>query len=228
MRKLIDRGRRYFALRIGLWIQEVNRRIALRSLPRFGNELKDVEVALPRTLVNPERIFLGEGVRIGPGSLLSAITVYPSSWMRKPGRALREQKFDPKITIGDRVTATAGLQIAAHSEITIEDDVMLASNINITDGLHGYASAREPYKYQGISGISPILIKRGCWLGQNVVVLPGVTIGEFTIVGANSVVTKSLPPQCIAVGSPAKIIKRWDEQGERWVQAGGQHGAESA
>jgi acetyltransferase-like isoleucine patch superfamily enzyme len=65
--------------------------------------------------------------------------------------------------------------------------------------------------------IAPIVIKRGCWIGQNVVVMPGVTIGELSIIGANSVVTRDVPARSIAVGSPATVIKTWDATGRRWV-----------
>jgi len=137
--------------------------------------------------------------------------------MRNPHRLQIEQTFNPKISIGNRVTATGGLQIAALSEITIEDDVLFATNINITDGLHGYENANEPYKYQPICKVAPITIKRGCWIGQNVVILPGITIGEFSIIGANSVVTKSIPDKSIAIGNPAKVVKRWDETKNKWI-----------
>jgi acetyltransferase-like isoleucine patch superfamily enzyme len=137
--------------------------------------------------------------------------------MQHPEKKEINQRFEPKITIGNRVTSTANLQIAAMEEIVIEDDVLFASNINITDGLHGYENANEPYKYQRMFRIAPIRVKRGCWIGQNVVILPGVTIGEFAIIGANSVVTESIPDRCIAVGTPAEVIKKWDETTQRWV-----------
>ena len=216
-KKLIRGLTRKLAVKLGILIYRVNHKIAQETLPQFGNTPQDIEIALPRTITNPENIFLGNGVRLGPGTLLMAITHYPTSWMQHPEKKQPEQKFSPKITIGDRVTATARLHIAAHSQITIEDDVMFASNINITDGLHAYENANEPYKYQGIFKIAPVLIKRGCWIGQNVVILPGVTIGEFTIIGANSVVAKSMPDRCIAVGAPAKVISKWDETTQKWV-----------
>ncbi len=64
--------------------------------------------------------------------------------------------------------------------------------------------------------VHSIKIGQGCWIGQNVVILPGVTIGEMTIVGANSVVTKDLPSRCIAMGSPARVTKIWDESLSSW------------
>lgn len=208
---------RKLIIKLAISIHEVNQAVAWETLPKFGNISKDVEIALPRTIINPDRIFLGDGVKLGPNSTLMAIVSYPTSWMRHPDREQVSQKFEPKIIIGNRVTATAGLQVAAHQRVIIEDDVLFASNINITDGLHSYESANEPYKYQGIFKIAPIIIKRGCWIGQNVVILPGVTIGELAIIGANSVVTNNIPDKCIAIGSPARVIKRWDETRQSWV-----------
>ena len=65
--------------------------------------------------------------------------------------------------------------------------------------------------------IAPVLIKQGCWIGQNVVIMPGVTVGELSIIGANSVVTKSIPDRSIAIGAPAQVIKTWDESNNCWV-----------
>jgi len=208
-------------IKLGVLIHEVNNKVAYETLPKFGNTPKNLRIALPRRIVHPERMFLGDDIRLGPGSLLVAITHYPTAPMQHPEGKRVRQEFDPKITIGHRVTATSNLTVAAMAEITIEDDVMFASNVNLTDGLHGYENANEPYKYQKMSRIAPILIKRGCWIGQNVVILPGVTIGEFAIIGANSVVTKSVPDRCIAVGAPARVIKKWDETTQSWVAVRG-------
>jgi len=140
--------------------------------------------------------------------------------MQHPEKKEVRQHFNPRISIGSRVTSTGHLQIAAMGEIIVEDDVMFASNVNMTDGLHGYQHVDEPYKYHDMFRIEPITVKKGCWIGQNVVILPGVTIGELAIVGANSVVTKSIPDRCIAVGAPAKVIKKWDATTETWKCAG--------
>ena len=115
------------------------------------------------------------------------------------------------------MTATANLQVAAQRKITIEDDVMFASNVHINDGFHGYDNANIPYKLQKISNIAPIKIKMGCWIGQNVVVFPGVTIGKLCVIGANSVVTKNIPDRSIAVGNPAAIIKTWNKEKQIWI-----------
>lgn len=218
MRSWIDRELRQLAFRLGVLIQEMQPAIAQATLPRFGNTPRNVRIDLPRRIVHPERMYLGDNIWLGPGSLLIALTRYPGAAMQNPERPVAmPQRFESKIVLGHRVTATGELQIAAHSEVIVEDDVLFATNVNLTDGLHGYHNADEPFKYQPIFKIAPIVIRRGCWIGQNVVVMPGVTIGEQTIVGANSVVTENLPAQCIAVGNPARVIRRWDATMREWA-----------
>lgn len=188
------------------------------SLPRFATEPLNLTIRLPRTICFPECISIGDDVWLGPGSLLLPVTNFPSRplWPESKPRT-HAQKFEPRIVIGNRVTSTGSLTLGAHDSIIIEDDVMFAANVNLTDGFHGFENADEPYKYQAISRIAPIVIRRGCWIGQNVVILPGVTIGELSIIGANSVVTKDVPARCIAVGTPARVIRKWEEATRVWV-----------
>ena len=190
------------------------------DLPEFATQPKNLQILMPRTISRPQRIYIGDDVWLGPGALLAPATNFPSRPLFPEGMSADfRQVFDPKITIGNRVTSTGGLILGAHQEITIEDDVMFASNVMISDALHGYETANVPYKYQPMGHIAPIVIKRGCWVGQNVVVLPGVTIGEHTIIGANSVVTKSIPARSIAYGVPARVVKSWDEAAHDWIGA---------
>lgn len=200
----------------GRFLEKVFYRMAT-DLPKFSNVPIETRIDYPRRIINPSCITMGNNVWLGPGSFLNAIKQYPTLSMRHFQREQSIQSFMPRIIIGDRVTSTASLQITAMKEVVIEEDVMFASNVNITDGFHGFERADEPYKYQKMCRIAPIHIKRGCWIGQNVLIMPGVTIGEFTIVGANTVVTKSLPKQCIAFGTPARIVKRWNIDEQKWV-----------
>ena len=68
-----------------------------------------------------------------------------------------------------------------------------------------------------VDAVLPVSIGRGCWIGEHVVIMPGVTIGEFSIVGANSVISTDIPPRSIAVGSPGKVVKTWSEKDSQWV-----------
>jgi acetyltransferase-like isoleucine patch superfamily enzyme len=191
--------------------------IAEADLPRFANSPKNLKIELPRRMFDTHLISIGNDVSIGPGALLVPQTFYPTKVMSHPEIEHDVQKFNPRINIGNRVTSTGLLTIAAMQEVTIEDDVMLALNVLISDGMHGYENANEPYKYQKMWKIAPVLIKQGCWIGQNVVIMPGVTVGELSIIGANSVVTKNIPNRSIAVGAPARVVKNWDETHRRWV-----------
>lgn len=86
----------------------------------------------------------------------------------------------------------------------------------ITDHNHGMNPTIDGgYSPQELM-IRDVVIGNGCWIGQRCSVLSGVTIGEHSIIGANSVVTKSIPPYSIAVGSPAKIIKIWNFEKFEW------------
>ncbi len=201
---------------LALRLLDVQERVAQRSLPGFSNQPRDLRIDLPRRILHPERIFLGDNVWLGPGCFIGAVTHYPSPSMRHPGRRQEVQSFSPQIRIGDRVTSTAGLTIGAVEQVEIGEDVMFASNVTVLDNLHGYRHPHEPYKYQPIERIAPVMVGRGCWIGQNVVILPSVTIGEMSIIGANSVVTHDVPPRSIAVGAPARVIKRWDEETQNW------------
>ena len=212
IKKVIDKL--IHKLAIKLYYQ--NRRIAKNLLPKFGRLGKETNIDLPFQIDGSERIYIGDNVKIGPGSMLRAQSRYPGGKMKHPEGEHREQFFDSNISIGNRVTATGTLQVVAFEKITIEDDVMFASNIFICDGFHCYERTDVPYKYQGITGISPITVEYGSWIGQNVVIMPGVTVGKMSIIGANSVVTRDIPPRCIAVGVPAKVIKRWNEKERAW------------
>lgn len=188
------------------------------TMPRFATDALGFEMRLPRTLVHPERMRIGRDVKLGPDCQLKCQMAYPGGWMRHPEGAHVEQRFTPSLEIGDRVTASGALQILAFDAVVIEEDVMFAANVFIADGTHAYSTTDVPYKFQGVGPTGPIRIGRGSWIGQNVVVLPGVTIGAMAIIGANSVVVGDVPERTIAVGSPARVIRRWSNADGRWVR----------
>lgn len=207
------------ALKVGASLDRYRNEIARYTMPSFANKPRNLQIELPRRLTNPHLMEIGDDVALGPNCFLAAITEYPSRISCK-AHGLEEplQRFEPRLVIGNRVSATSNLTVAAMYEIVIGDDVMFASNINLTDALHGYASGDEPYKYQPMGRGGPIRIGAGSWIGQNVVVLPGVTVGERAIIGANSVVTTDLPPCSIAVGAPARVIRQWNGSNREWSE----------
>jgi acetyltransferase-like isoleucine patch superfamily enzyme len=213
----------YLWIKLGMRLYKLRNRIAQKNLPAFANNPQNLVIDLPRRLKNPDRITIGDDVSLGPGTFITATTLYPSQRMQHSGKVNPAQTFDPQITIGNRVSATSDLQLAAVKEIIIEDDVMFASNVHVNDSSHGYDNANIPYKYQPLKKIAPIRIKHGCWIGQNAIILSGVTIGELSIIGANAVVTHDIPPRCIAMGSPARVVKQWDEIKQQWTVMAGKH-----
>lgn len=196
---------------------EIGTHYAEADLPEFANRPKRVRIELPRRISGAGRMHIGNDVNLGPNALLVAQTYYPSREMQNPDRPITPQRFQPRIVIGNRVSATGNLTIDAKESVTIGDDVMFASNVIVMDSLHGFQTANEPYKYQPMWRIAPVVIGRGCWIAQNVVIMPGTTIGELSIIGANSLVTSEIPPRCIAYGNPARVVKRWDEAGQCWI-----------
>ncbi len=215
MRDLVRRIKRRIGIKLGLLIRSVDDDINRLTLPRFANEPKNLRFETPRRISNPECIWIGDDVSLGPGCLLSATRRYPGAFMQG-APDVDVQEFDPIIRIGNRVSATGHLTIGATTRVEIGDDALLASHIFISDNQHGRANADVPYKYQPLEKIAASSIGRGCWIGEHVVIMPGVEIGEMSIVGANSVVTESVPPRSIVVGSPARVIRRWNPDSGAW------------
>lgn len=157
----------------------------------------------PTTIFNEQYISIGENTLIGPGVALSAGMV--------PGQ---ECITNPVVSIGDRCLIGKGSGIVGHFSITIGDDVWTGHHVYITDQNHGYEDVSRPISQQSQEERS-VSIGNGSWLGHGSIVLPGVAIGEHVVIGANSVVTKDVPSFSVAVGVPARVIRRYVE-GDGW------------
>ena len=126
-----------------------------------------------------------------------------------------------RVEIGDNVMAYHGLHIGAIDSVKIGDRVLIASGVYISDHSHGNYSGEsqsnplEPPAKRPLSS-SSVKIEADVWLGENVSVLPGVFIGKGSIIGAGSVVISKIPDYSIAVGVPAKVIKRFNFDSEMW------------
>lgn len=111
--------------------------------------------------------------------------------------------FD-KIKIGNNVFINNNCLAMARGGITIEDDVMIAGNVQLLSNNH------DEYERQ-ILTCEEIIIRKGAWIGAGATILPGVTIGKYAIVGAGAIVTKDVPDYAVVVGIPAKVVKTLDE-----------------
>ena len=118
----------------------------------------------------------------------------------------------PVLTIGNGCRINGFNRIGATRHVEIQDDVLMACNIYIGDTTHGIDDPEVPIVSQGVVYLGPVVIERGCWLGDGVKILGGVTIGRNSVIGANSTVTKSIPPYSVAAGNPARVIRRIKEE----------------
>jgi maltose O-acetyltransferase len=115
--------------------------------------------------------------------------------------------YGSHITIGARCFANFGLVALDVAPITIGDDVQIASNVQLLTPTHPVEPGPRRAKWEAAK---PIMIGDNVWLGGGAIVLAGVTIGENTVVGAGTVVVRDLPPNVVAVGNPARIVRQLD------------------
>jgi acetyltransferase-like isoleucine patch superfamily enzyme len=117
------------------------------------------------------------------------------------------------VLIGDRVRI--GMSNVLIGPVTIGNDVLLAQNIVLSGLNHGYENINIVPHKQPVSK-KKITLEDEVWIGANSVVVAGVTIGKHSVIAAGSVVTKDIPPFCVAVGNPAKVIKQYNPQTNQW------------
>lgn len=112
--------------------------------------------------------------------------------------------YGSQIRIGARTFINVGLVALDVAAIVIGDDVQIGPNVQLLTPTHPLEAERRRAKWEGSK---PIAIADNVWLGGGAIVLPGISIGANTVVGAGAVVTKDLPPNVLAVGNPARIIR---------------------
>jgi len=151
----------------------------------------------PAALFGEHAIKVGVDTMIGPFVSLSA--------GMGPNQELLSNHI---VEIGDRVLIGRGSSIVGHFNIVIEDDVFFGPNVYVTDQNHAFDDLSLPIGKQSMPE-EPVRIGAGSWIGTNSVVLPGVTIGKHVAIGAGSIVTSDLPDNCVAVGSPARVIQQF-------------------
>jgi acetyltransferase-like isoleucine patch superfamily enzyme/acyl carrier protein len=152
-------------------------------------------IQLPARIDHPKRMAIGSNGFIGGGSWLHAL----------PGHGDR-----PAIEIGDGVSIAGLCVLSAARSIRIGKDVSLARNVYISDHTHVYEDAGVPVLAQGITDPKPVEIGDDAWIGENVMVFPGVRIGRGAVVGGNSIVSSDVPDYCLALGAPARVVRRLD------------------
>ena len=162
---------------------------------RHGDRLNHSEAGIHKRSI-------GNDCFLGSNSILQCFDRY------------RNTKYIPCLSIGNNVSVTRRITVYCAASITIGNDVLIGSDVLITDENHGM-DPRNHYSDNALLTKS-VVIGNNVWIGDKAVILPGVTIGDGVIIGAGSVVTKPIPPFCICAGNPAKVLKIWNSENERW------------
>ncbi len=173
----------------------------------FGGYGKDVYIE-PGVVINrPRFVQVGNYVRIKRNS---SINLHPNDKRSK----------EILLFIGDHVIISESCFISACNRIVIEENVGISPNVMIIDNSRKPGDVIRPSKEQKIE-VGSVHIGADSWIAYGACVLPNVTIGRHCIIGALSVVNRDIPPYSVAVGSPAKVVKRYDFDRKEWVKLDG-------
>jgi acetyltransferase-like isoleucine patch superfamily enzyme len=164
----------------------------------------------PQALVlNPQYMELGDDVYVHPYVRLEALDRNPHT-----GDALSE----PRLRLGDRVLINSFSHIGCLQDVVLEDDVGIGSGVTITDHRYEVADPDVPMKQSPLIFAGPVRLKRGAMIGDNTVILGGVTVGANTFIGANSVVNSDIPDLAVAAGAPCRVLRVYDRAKREWVK----------
>ncbi|HEX3801465.1 MAG TPA: acyltransferase [Solirubrobacteraceae bacterium] len=161
---------------------------------RLGSFGHGSHLAKPRRLTNPQRIHMGNHVRIGVGARLEVVPAVPDS---APSGGIQ---------IGDGSQFEDFVHLGAASTLTVGPGCLFASFVYISDHDHGLIGPPGRILSRPLV-VAPVTIGERVWLGQGVCVLKGVTIGAGAVVGAGSVVTRDVPDHTIVAGAPARVLR---------------------
>lgn len=187
------------------WQSKIKRLLTLERPLGLASLGKDAIVKHPRTIWGREKIHIGAKTTILAHSLLHAVRKYSNVTL------------DASIRVGNEVYIGRHAYIVAANRIEIGDGSVLSEHVYITDLNHGFNPRAGNIMAQPIESKGPVHIGPNCFLGYRVAVMPGVTLGEWCIVGANSVVTKSFPAYSMIAGAPARLVKVYSHELGQWV-----------
>lgn len=157
------------------------------------------------TIRGAEYISIGDNSHCGRHNILAAYSNYQG----------QETGYIPRLIIGNNVSMMDNCQISCANGIEIGDGTLLGDNVFITDNFHGSNTLEEmaiPPLDRPLGIKNSVKVGKNVWIGRNVCIMPGVQVGDGAVIGANAVVTKSVPAKSIAVGVPAKIITKNNDE----------------
>lgn len=160
---------------------------------------------------NEKYISIGDNVNIGSFCRITVSTEFGGHKVKSDNKI--------RIKIGDNVDIGNNSFISANNDIEIGDHVIMSSYVFISDHDHGFGDFNKNLHEQPLSEGGRVVIGNNVFLGVKSSIMKNVTIGERSVVAANSVVTKDVPPFCIVAGNPARIIRKYDFDKKDWVRA---------
>ncbi|MGL4347506.1 MAG: acyltransferase [Chitinophagaceae bacterium] len=167
----------------------------------MGSFGKKSQIIKPLRIDGSKNIFIGENVYIQHYTWLASMPLTNNK--------------TPRLEIEDGAIIGHFNHIYCTNKIIIRKNALIADKVYISDNLHSYENTNIPISKQPIKQINFVEIGEGCWIGENASII-GACIGKGSIIGANSVVTKNIPDYCVAVGIPAKIIKKYNQEKNIW------------
>lgn len=194
---------------------KLNSRYSVPDLIRLAWSLLITKIFFPeaRIIRQPSRIRGYRNIQIGIGFTTG-------HYCRIEAGESVDGKCSPTLIIGNNVQINDRCHIAAVNKIIIGENVLIASDVFITDHDHGgvdYSTLiMPPAKRELVS--APVVIENDVWLGEKVIILKGVRVGHNSVVAAGAVVTKDIPPFSVAVGTPAKV--KWQVSDEKQLHGG--------
>ena len=162
-------------------------------------------------LVSPYRIDGAGGISLGDHSAF-----HPGAWLYCVGQGEETASLE----IGKGCEFGFNNHVTAVESVRIGNYVLTANNVYISDNLHAYEDISRPVMQQPVVVKGRVEIGDGCWLGENVAII-GVRIGKNCVIGANAVVTRDIPDYCVAVGIPARVVRRYDTAKGQWLAVDG-------
>lgn len=184
------------------------RQVVYKSIFRHFGE--DVTVEANVRFNKPKSIDIGHGSSICDFSLLncwgdSSEVILENSVRLDQG--FHVQPLNGTVRIGTGTYIGPYVCMAGPGNITVGKNCLIASHSGLYANNHNFSRVDIPINKQGLTHVG-ITIEDDCWLGSGVKVVDGVTVGQGSVVGAGSVVTKNIPPYSVAVGVPAKVIRK--------------------
>jgi acetyltransferase-like isoleucine patch superfamily enzyme len=172
----------------------------------FGGFGSGSRLYKPMLVSNPRFIHIGHDVSIRQGARIEVV--------------LSNSSRTPVLLIGNNVNIEQNVHLVCHSKLIIGSNVSVTGNCAIVDVTHPYLNVHDPVKIGDriLDEDSFVEIGDGSFLGFGTLVMPNVRVGKYCVIGAHSVVTNDVPDYCVAAGSPAKILRRYDEAKEVWLQ----------